>query len=70
MQDRVRQIASLATKKKIKTIAERVEDANTMAVLWQLGIAFVQGNFIQAHGLVLEDTHTIRGLALQTLAEG
>ena len=27
------------------TIAERVEDANTMAVLWQLGIEFIQGFF-------------------------
>ena len=29
-----------------QTVAERVEDANTMAVLWQLGIEFVQGYFI------------------------
>jgi len=70
IQKKVGQLAQLANQMGIKTIAERVEDANTMAVLWQLGIAFVQGNFIQAHGLVLEDTHTIRGLALQTLAEG
>ena len=25
---------------------ERVEDANTMAVLWQLGIEFIQGYFV------------------------
>ena len=28
------------------TIAERVEDANTMAVMWQLGIEFIQGYFV------------------------
>ena len=30
------------------TIAERVEDANTMAVLWQLGIEFIQGYFVNS----------------------
>jgi EAL domain-containing protein (putative c-di-GMP-specific phosphodiesterase class I) len=30
----------------VETIAERVEDANTMAVLWQLGIEFIQGYFV------------------------
>jgi len=30
------------------TIAERVEDANTMAVLWQLGVEFVQGYFVNS----------------------
>ena len=32
----------------IETVAERVEDANTMAVLWQLGIEFIQGYFVNA----------------------
>jgi EAL domain-containing protein (putative c-di-GMP-specific phosphodiesterase class I) len=35
-------------KLKIETIAERVEDANTMAVLWQLGVQFIQGYFVNA----------------------
>jgi multidomain signaling protein FimX len=30
------------------TIGERVEDANTMAVLWQLGVEYVQGFFFNA----------------------
>ena len=37
-----------AVKLKIETIAERVEDANTMAVLWQLGVQFIQGYFVNA----------------------
>jgi len=32
----------------VTTIAERVEDANTMAVLWQLGIEFIQGYFVSS----------------------
>ena len=31
-----------------QTVAERVEDANTMAVLRQLGIEFIQGYFVNA----------------------
>jgi diguanylate cyclase (GGDEF)-like protein len=64
MQEKVRAIANLANKHGIRTIAERVEDANTMAILWQLGISFIQGNYVQMKGVVLEDTQTSRGLAL------
>jgi len=64
MQEKVRAIANLANARGIRTIAERVEDANTMAVLWQLGISFIQGNYVQMRGVVLEDTQTSRGLAL------
>jgi diguanylate cyclase (GGDEF)-like protein len=65
MQEKVRAIANLAKARGIRTIAERVEDANTMAVLWQLGISFIQGNYVQMRGVVLEDTQTSRGLALR-----
>lgn len=53
-QQRVAQLAQIAKKLDIRTVAERVEDAKTMAVLWQLGIAYFQGNFLQTHGVVLE----------------
>jgi EAL domain-containing protein (putative c-di-GMP-specific phosphodiesterase class I) len=46
LQQRVREFVELAKSRKISTIAERVEDANTMAVLWQLGIEFIQGYFV------------------------
>lgn len=62
VQDRVRALAALASSRGIKAIAERVEDANTIAVLWQLGIPFIQGNYNKMHGVVLEDTQTVRGL--------
>ena len=64
MQEKVQAIANLAKARGIRTIAERVEDANTMAILWQLGISFIQGNYTQMRGVVLEDTQTSRGLAL------
>ena len=44
----VKKLVEQANKAKIETIAERVEDANTMAVLWQLGVQFIQGYFINA----------------------
>ncbi|MBV8740970.1 MAG: EAL domain-containing protein [Sinobacteraceae bacterium] len=46
LQLRVRQLVEAATRKKIQTIAERVEDANTMAVLWQIGVQYIQGYFV------------------------
>ncbi len=47
VQRRVRAIVEVAQQRRIQTIAERVEDANTMAVLFQLGVQFVQGYFVQ-----------------------
>ncbi|MGH8176516.1 MAG: EAL domain-containing protein [Steroidobacter sp.] len=46
LQQRVRALVEQAKAKKVATIAERVEDANTMAVLWQLGVEFIQGYFV------------------------
>jgi EAL domain-containing protein (putative c-di-GMP-specific phosphodiesterase class I) len=47
-QQRVRGLVEAAKRKAVETVAERVEDANTMAVLWQLGIEFIQGYFVNA----------------------
>jgi diguanylate cyclase (GGDEF)-like protein/PAS domain S-box-containing protein len=46
LQQRVRQLVEQATKRLIQTIAERVEDANTMAILWQIGVQYIQGYFV------------------------
>ena len=48
LQAKVRQLVEAGAAKQIATIAERVEDANTMAVLWQLGVQYLQGYFVQA----------------------
>ena len=47
-QQRVKGLVEAAKRKNVETVAERVEDANTMAVLWQLGIEFIQGYFVHA----------------------
>ncbi len=47
-QQRVKELVELARARGATTIAERVEDANTMAVLWQLGVEFIQGYFVNA----------------------
>jgi EAL domain-containing protein (putative c-di-GMP-specific phosphodiesterase class I) len=46
LQQRVRLLVDGATKRLIQTIGERVEDANTMAVLWQVGVQYIQGYFV------------------------
>jgi EAL domain-containing protein (putative c-di-GMP-specific phosphodiesterase class I) len=46
VQQKVRELVDQARTQGVRTIAERVEDANTMAVLWQLGIEFIQGYFV------------------------
>ena len=48
LQEQVKALVEHARAAKVVTIAERVEDANTMAVLWQLGVEFVQGYFVRA----------------------
>ena len=48
LQNRVRDIVQAAKKRDIQTVAERVEDANTMAVMWQLGVQYLQGYFVHA----------------------
>ena len=47
-QQRVKGLVEASKRRGMETVAERVEDANTMAVLWQLGIEFIQGYFVNA----------------------
>lgn len=44
-----------AKEMKIETVAERVENANTMAVLWQLGVNYIQGNYVQEPEVVMAE---------------
>ncbi len=46
LQDKVKVLVDIAKEHNVTTIAERVEDANTMAVLWQLGVEYIQGYFV------------------------
>jgi EAL domain-containing protein (putative c-di-GMP-specific phosphodiesterase class I) len=47
-QQRIRAIAAAANANGVQTVAERIEDANTMAVVWQLGVQYIQGYLVHA----------------------
>ena len=51
---RIAAIVDLARENHTKTVAERVEDAGSLALLWDLGIHYAQGNFIQEPCLQLD----------------
>ncbi|HEX5421328.1 MAG TPA: EAL domain-containing protein, partial [Gammaproteobacteria bacterium] len=55
LQEQVRGYVKAAEKRKIQTIAERVENANTMAVLFQLGASYMQGHYLQEAEVVLAE---------------
>jgi diguanylate cyclase (GGDEF)-like protein len=55
LQERVRTFIGQANKLGIESIAERVEDANTMAVLFQLGAAYMQGHYVHEPEVVLSE---------------
>lgn len=44
---RLHEALSAAKEKGVKIIAEHVENAHAMAQLWQLGVNYVQGNYVQ-----------------------
>ena len=55
LQEKVRVYVHAAANRTIPVIAERVEDANTMAVLFQLGVAYMQGHYVHEPEVVLSD---------------
>ena len=55
LQEKVRVYVHAASNRTIPVIAERVEDANTMAVLFQLGVAYMQGHYVHEPEVVLAD---------------
>jgi diguanylate cyclase (GGDEF)-like protein len=60
LQEKVRVFVSAAANRTIATIAERVEDANTMAVLFQLGVGYMQGHYVHEPEVVLADVEPTR----------
>ncbi|MCH7822180.1 MAG: EAL domain-containing protein [Proteobacteria bacterium] len=67
MQRNVEKIVRAANQRKIKTIAERVENANAMAVLFQLGLDYMQGHYVQEPEVVLQDTDSSKHTSLDEL---
>ncbi|HLW74427.1 MAG TPA: EAL domain-containing protein, partial [Gammaproteobacteria bacterium] len=52
----VKSYVEKAQELKIKTVAERVEKPETMAMLYTLGIEYIQGNIVQEAEVVMSDT--------------
>ncbi len=67
MQDAVGNIVAAAKQRNIKTVAERVENANAMAVLFQLGLDYMQGHYVQEPEVVLQDRGTVAPTSLEGL---
>jgi multidomain signaling protein FimX len=61
LQEKVKAFVTTAAKRKIATIAERVEDANTMAVLFQLGATYMQGHYVHEPEVVLTEAQWATG---------
>lgn len=55
IQEKIRAYVSSARRHEIQTIAARVENANTMAVLFQLGVEYMQGHYLHEPEVVLEE---------------
>jgi diguanylate cyclase (GGDEF)-like protein len=69
MQAAVRKIVTAAGERNIKTVAERVENANSMAVLFQLGLDYMQGHYVHEPEVVLQDkSGSTRKQTLEELA--
>ena len=70
LQESVQRIVAAAHKRGIKTVAERVENANAMAVLFQLGLDYMQGHYVHEPEVVLQDaTGSVERRSLEELAE-
>jgi EAL domain-containing protein (putative c-di-GMP-specific phosphodiesterase class I) len=68
MQGAVSKIVKAAQDRNIKTIAERVENANAMAVLFQLGLDFMQGHYVHEPEVVLQEVESVTTSTLADLA--
>jgi diguanylate cyclase (GGDEF)-like protein len=66
-QQAVEKIVRAAAERDIKSIAERVENANAMAVLFQLGLDFMQGHYVNEPEVVLEETENHKQTSLAEL---
>ena len=68
VQKSVEKIVRAATARNIKTIAERVENANAMAVLFQLGLDYMQGHYVHEPEVILQDAPASKQTSLAELA--
>ena len=67
MQSGVEKIVRAAAERNIKSIAERVENANAMAVLFQLGLDYMQGHYVHEPEVILQDMENGKHTSLDEL---
>ena len=67
-QDTIGRMVAAAKERGIKTIAERVENANAMAVLFQLGLDYMQGHYVHEPEVVLQDAVSPVQTSLEAIA--
>ena len=67
LQNSVRQLAAAADQRGVLTIAERVENANAMAVLFQLGVHFMQGHYVHEPEVVLQERVNVAPTTLEAI---
>jgi multidomain signaling protein FimX len=67
MQESIRQVAEAAEHRSIETIAERVENANAMAVLFQLGVNYMQGHYVHEPEVVLQEPPAVSQTTLDAI---
>ena len=68
MQEKVRTVAAAAKERGIATIAERVENANAMAVLFQLGVHYMQGHYVHEPEVVLQEQASVVATTLEAIS--
>jgi diguanylate cyclase (GGDEF)-like protein len=68
LQENIGELAAAATERGILTIAERVENANSMAVLFQLGIDYMQGHYVHEPEVVLQEPVKVTMTSLDAMA--
>lgn len=67
LQEAVRQLALAAQQRNVETIAERVENANAMAVLFQLGVHYMQGHYVHEPEVVLQEAASVVQTTLEAI---
>lgn len=67
MQESIRLVAEAADQRSIETIAERVENANAMAVLFQLGVNYMQGHYVHEPEVVLQEPPSVSQTTLDAI---
>jgi EAL domain-containing protein (putative c-di-GMP-specific phosphodiesterase class I) len=68
LQEKISDLAAAADKRGIATIAERVENANAMAVLFQLGVHYMQGHYVHEPEVILQEPVNVASTSLEAIA--